>query len=83
MGMPWPQWPNPKPPKEYGTMKARKQQTYRVKLTCSALDVQRTGKFRARNGDRAWRLALNRFFARYPQALERRLSVGGSIALAR
>ena len=64
-------------------MKAKEERMYRVKLTCPTLDVQGTGRIPARNRDAAWRLALNVFFHKCPQVLERGLTVGGSVALAR
>lgn len=64
-------------------MKAKRQRTYRVKLTCPGLAVHGTGRVPARNEDAAWRLALNAFFHKCPQALERGMTVCGSVTLAR
>lgn len=56
--------------------------TYKVKIVCFALGVAGRAEVRAKSKDRAWRLMLQEFFEKFPQALERGLSVGGSVELA-
>jgi len=45
--------------------------------------VKGTCTISARSKDVAWRHFLRVFFNKFPQALERRLTVGGAITLAR
>lgn len=56
--------------------------TYKVKIVCFALGVGGHAEVRARSKRRAWTLMLQEFFEKFPQALERRLSVGGSVKRA-
>jgi len=71
---------------------------YRVKLYCFDIRPQGvkgtrsywthrgatcTCTIRARSKDVAWRRILHVFFNKFPQALKRRLTVGGAITLAR
>lgn len=56
--------------------------TYEVKIICFGLSVAGCAEVRARSKSRAWHLMLQEFFAKFPKALERRLSVGGSVERA-
>lgn len=56
--------------------------TYKVKIVCFALGVGGHAEVRARSKRRAWRIMLQEFFEKFPKALERRLSVGGSVTRA-
>ncbi|MHB8410522.1 MAG: hypothetical protein ACYDDI_01085 [Candidatus Acidiferrales bacterium] len=63
-------------------MKAKKH-LYIARVGCEQLRKAVSYKVIHTRRDRAWQKALNIFFNKYPQALERRLTVGGAITLAR
>jgi len=56
---------------------------YLVRIGCEQIRVQDASRIAARNRGAAWSVALDSFFNRFPQALERGLSVGGSVKLAK
>jgi len=51
--------------------------TYRIYVFCPALKRSRSYPVRARSKNAAWRIALRRFFSRFPEVLERGLAVDG------
>lgn len=53
--------------------------TYRIYVHCPALGRDRSYPIRARSKNAAWRIALRRFFSRFPAVLERGLAVGGGV----
>lgn len=50
-----------------------------VRVGCEGLGKVELFTVKSKDSDRAWRVALNQFFEKYPQAASRGMSVGGSI----
>jgi len=63
-------------------MKAKKH-LYIARVGCEQLRKAVSYRVIDTRRDRAWRKALNIFFDKYPQVLERGLTVGGAVTLAR
>lgn len=59
-------------------MKTRRR-FYVVSITCPQLHKRRDYKILSLRPDRAWHTALDEFFAEFPSAVERGLSVGGFV----
>lgn len=53
-----------------------------VRVGCEGLGKVERFTVKSKTDDGAWRLALNQFFEKHPQALRHGLAVGGSIRRA-
>lgn len=52
---------------------------FTVRIGCEGLGKVELFRVKSRTDERAWRMALDQFFRKHPQALRQRLSVGGSV----
>ena len=57
-------------------MKKKKEKSYRVRVNCPDLKLDRTYRVCARSKNAAWDIASRLFFAQFPEVLERGLPVG-------
>jgi hypothetical protein len=58
------------------------QKIFTVRVGCQSIGAIELFKLRAASGDAAWKAALEKFFDKNPAALERGLTVRGSIRAA-